>query len=118
MHYSEAGDSEEERETPEDPGIYCSILLTDPAVSVKTCAACKLFHSIVRGGITLSEPATLRVCLRKERDQLEVEDVGKVEKERERAETANETPGLEGKGGVVVLADHGMHLYLELWITL
>jgi hypothetical protein len=110
MHYSETGDLEQERETPDDPGIYCSILLTDPAVSVKACAGCMLLHNIVHGGITLSGPATLRVCLRKERDQLEVEDVGKVEKERERAETANETPGLDGKGRVVILADHGMHL--------
>jgi len=66
MHYNEAGDLEEERIAPADPGIYYSILLTNPAASVKTCAACRLFHNAVHGGITLSEPTTLRVCLRNE----------------------------------------------------
>jgi len=46
-------------------------------------------------------------------NQLEVEDVGKVEKERGRAAGADETPGLDGKGQVWIFADYGMHLCLE-----
>jgi hypothetical protein len=105
---------EEELHTPAYPGVYYSILLTNPVASVKTCAACRLFHNVVHGGITLSEPTTLRVCLQEKRDLLEVEDVGKVEKERGRAAKVDETPNLDGKGQVWIFADHGMHLCLDI----
>jgi hypothetical protein len=107
VHYNAAGELQEERSTPSIPGIYHTLFLENPAASVETCAACKLFHNVARTGITLSEPAVLRLCLKKERDQVEVEDVAKVERERERAEKTGETPEMVGTGRVSVFADYG-----------
>ena len=107
VHYNGEGELLEERSTPNIPGIYHTLFLENPAVSVESCPACRLFHNVAYSGITLSEPTVLRLCLGKERDKVEVEDVIKVEKEQERAKTTGETPKLDGKGTVYVFADYG-----------
>jgi len=115
VYYTPEGQLLEDHITPADPGVYYSILLTSPATSVKTCAACRLFHHSVHGGITLSEPTTLRVGMQKERGQLDVEDVGKVEKERERAD---QKASLDGMGRLCICADYGMHVCLDICTAL
>jgi len=107
MYYNEAGELEKEYSVPDNPGIYHTKFLENPAASVETCAACRLFHNVTYSGITLSESAVLRLCLRKERDLVEVEDMVKIERERERAQKVGETPNLNGKGRVSVFADYG-----------
>ena len=107
QQYNEKGELEVERNTPSIPGLYHTLFLENPAATVKTCAACRLFHKATDSGITLSEPAVLRLCLAKKRDVLEVQDVAKVERERGRAEKLGEIANLVGTGSVSIFVDYG-----------
>jgi len=107
IYYGESRKIEHEYITPDLPGIFHNIFLEHPASTVKTCAACMLFHKAVHGGITLTQPTTMRICLGNGQDLLEVEDVAKVEKERGKAEKAGETPNLDGRGRITIFADYG-----------
>jgi len=100
------------------PGTFYALSLENPAASVKSCAACKLFHSVVHCGITLSEPTVLRLYLQQKRDLVEVEDVLKIKRERERAERAGETPNLDGKGTVSIFAKFGKFAGESYWVIL
>jgi len=127
IHYNEAGELEVQHHTLSVPGIYHTLVLPNPASTVETCAACRLWNSAVYSGITLSEPAVLRLCLQQKRDLVDVEDVGKVEREKERAEKANEIANLDGKGTVSIFTDFGaliitadvfiLFLLLLHWLT-
>lgn len=108
--YNEAGDLIEAQNTPSIPGIYHNLRLKDPAASVKTCAACNLFNKATYNGITLSEPTTIRLCLRKERYQVDVEDMVKVEREREVAERTGSVANIDGTGRVSIFTDFGKFL--------
>ena len=109
MHYNEFGELEEETISPNKPGTYLNVFLERPAITVKTCAACQVFQRSVYGGITVSGPTRLRICLSKDRDQLEVEDVGKVERESEKAEREGRMANLDGRGWIMIFADYGEH---------
>lgn len=107
MQYNEAGELEVTEHTPSVPGVYHTLHLSNPAETVKTCAACRLFNHVAYKGITLSGPTTVRLCLLEGKKQLEVEDMVKVEKKKEREEKMIEMANSHGRGRVSIFADYG-----------